>query len=505
MRSLIALTVRGCLVLALAISLSTVAVDAWAQAPGPLSPGRRKARRPTRPTTTTLTGETIMISGKLIEVYTTTLLVETPQGNSITVLLSPGTRFVLEDRIITVETLRVGDGVTVHGVKQSPGKLKAIQVGVHLGSLTKSTTSAPTLIRSDTKSSETRPGPPVAEDDGGPPTLRRRKPGERRASTSSPKYPTSDPPSEPRPGETYPADAEPAESERAESEPSISERPTAASDTASESAQGEPIEIVSDPSIITLSGHEVDPVIARTREWVFSYSERLPNFICREVMTRMAKQGPHGWHTLDIVEADVVYEDQKESYRNIKINGKPAGNEMDQLEGSWSMGEFASTLLSVFSPGSRTRFRFSRFSDVAGLPAKVDKFSISEPNSRWHVAAEGGTITPAYDGSVWIHEETAHVLRVETHAVDLPDDFELDAIEMTVDYNRIRITGGEYLLPVASENLGCWRGTGRCARNKIEFRNYRRFSAESSIVTTDSSIDYGDETEGETPEANKTR
>ncbi len=388
-----------------------------------------------------------MISGELIEVYTTTLLVESPQGNSVRVLLSAGTRFVLEDRIITVETLRVGDGVTVHGVKQSPGKLKAIQVSVHLGSLTKSTTTAPTLIRSDTKSSETRPGPPVAEDDGGPPTLRRRKSGERRARTSSPDYPTSVPPSEPRPGETYPAEAEPAENERAESEPSISKRPTAASDTASETAQGERIEIVSEPSIITLSGHEVDPAIARTREWVFSYSERLPNFICREVMTRMAKQGPHGWHTLDIVEADVVYEDQKESYRNIKINGKPAGSEMDQLEGSWSMGEFASTLLSVFSPGSRTRFRFSRFSDVAGLPAKVYKFSISEPNSRWHVAAEGGTITPAYDGSVWIHEETAHVLWVETHAVDLPEDFELDAIEMTVDYNRIRITGGEYLLP----------------------------------------------------------
>ena len=491
------LTVRLRRVSALVIALFVVTGYLSAQAPGPLSPDRRKARRPARPAATTLTGETIMISGKLIEVYTTTLLVETPQGNSVRVLLSAGTRFVLEDRIITVETLRVGDGVTVHGVKQSPGKLKAIQVSVHLGSLTKSTTSAPTLIRSDTKSPQTRPGPPLADDDGGPPTLRRRKPGERRASTSSPDYPTT----EPQRGETYPAESDPAESEPAESDSSGAE-PSVVPDTASETAQGVPIETA--PPIV-LGLPEVDPVIARTREWVFSYSERLPNFICREVMTRMAKQGPHGWHTLDIVEADVVYEDQKESYRNIKINGKPAGTEMDQLEGSWSMGEFASTLLSVFSPASRTRFRFSRFSDVAGLPAKVYKFSISEPNSRWHVAAEGGTITPAYDGSVWIHEETAHVLRVETHAVDLPEDFDLDAIEMTVDYNRIRIAGGEYLLPVESENLGCWRGTGRCARNKIEFRNYRRFSAESSIVTTDSSIDYGDETEGETPKADENR
>ena len=447
-----------------------------------------------------------MISGKLVEVYTTTLRVETPEGNSVQVLLSPGTRFVLEDRIITVETLRVGDGVIVHGVKQSPGKLKAIQVGVRLGSLTKAKTSLPTLVRSETTSAETRraetkAGPSITDDDGGPPTLRRRKPGERRTRASSPPEPVS----EQEPGETYPVESGSGESERADSEPSISEQPPSVSAPESETAQGVPLDAASEPVIITLGGHEVDPVIARTREWVFSYSERLPNFICREVMTRMAKQGPHGWHALDVVEADVVYEDRKESYRNIKINGKPAGNEMDQLEGSWSMGEFASTLLSVFAPGSQTRFRFSRFSDVAGLPAKVYKFSISEPNSRWHVAAEGGTITPAYDGSVWIHEETAHVLRVETHAVDLPEDFELDAIEMTVDYNRIRISGGEYLLPIESENLGCWRGTGRCARNKIEFRNYRRFSAESSIVTTDSSIDYGDETEGEASGGNEDR
>ena len=491
MPSLFAPTVRCCFASALVLVLSAVAGDVSAQTAGPLSPGRRKARPPAPPAASSPSGETVMISGGLIEVYTTSLLVETAEGNSIQVILGPGTRFVLEDRIITVETLKVGDDVTVHGVKQSPGKLKAIQVSVRLGSLTKASPTLPTLVRSDANRSETRANTPVVEDDGGPPTLRRRRPGERRPPASANDGPAraeeipQGRPTELGPGEPLPASAEPAAAE-AEAVPTAAEPATPAAPAAA-------------PNIVGLP--EVDPVITRTREWVFSYSERLPNFICREVMTRMAKQGYRDWHTLDVVEADLVYEDRLESYRNIKVNGKPVKREMDQLEGSWSMGEFASTLLSVFAPGSQTRFRFSRFSDVTGLPAKVYKFSISEPNSRWHVAAEGGTITPAYDGSVWIHEETAQVLRIETHAVDLPEDFELDAIEMTVDYNRIRISGGEYLLPVESENLGCWRGTGRCARNKIEFRNYRKFSAESTIVTTDSSIDY----EGEATEAEENR
>ena len=173
MPSLLAPTVRCCFASALVFVLSAVAADVSAQTAGPLSPSRRKARRPAPPAASSQPAETVMISGELIEVYTTSLLVDTAEGNNIQVILSPGTRFVLADRIITVETLKVGDDVTVHGVKQSPGKLKAIQVSVRLGSLTKASSTLPTLVRSDANRSETRASPPLVDDDGGPPTLRR--------------------------------------------------------------------------------------------------------------------------------------------------------------------------------------------------------------------------------------------------------------------------------------------------------------------------------------------
>jgi hypothetical protein len=43
-------------------------------------------------------------------------------------------------------------------------------------------------------------------------------------------------------------------------------------------------------------------------------------------------------------------------------------------------------------------------------------------------------------------------------------------------------TAGPYLLPVEAEVLSCQRGTSICSRNKIEFRNYRKFGAESDIT-----------------------
>jgi hypothetical protein len=35
---------------------------------------------------------------------------------------------------------------------------------------------------------------------------------------------------------------------------------------------------------------------------------------------------------------------------------------------------------------------------------------------------------------------------------------------------------------VEAEVLSCQRGTSICSRNKIEFRNYRKFGAESNII-----------------------
>ena len=55
-------------------------------------------------------------------------------------------------------------------------------------------------------------------------------------------------------------------------------------------------------------------------------------------------------------------------------------------------------------------------------------------------------------------------------------------MESAVDYDYVLIGEGKYLLPVHSEALSCVRGTSRCGRNVIEFRNYKKFTADSNIT-----------------------
>ena len=102
-------------------------------------------------------------------------------------------------------------------------------------------------------------------------------------------------------------------------------------------------------------------------------------------------------------------------------------------------------------------------------------------------------IAPAYRGSVWIDKKTWSVLRIEMQARDVPVEFPLDIIELAVDYAFVRIGGAEFLLPVRAENLSCWRNGGSCVRNEINFRNYRKFTSESQITTTDSTITFDSE------------
>jgi hypothetical protein len=59
-------------------------------------------------------------------------------------------------------------------------------------------------------------------------------------------------------------------------------------------------------------------------------------------------------------------------------------------------------------------------------------------------------------------------------------------VETSTDYDFVRLAvGKEFLLPVEAEVLSCERGTSSCTRNKIEFRNYRKFAADSEVTFGD--------------------
>jgi len=226
----------------------------------------------------------------------------------------------------------------------------------------------------------------------------------------------------------------------------------------------------------------VDAIIADARTASQSFSSDLPNFAVQQVTTRYSgSRNSEKWRTMDVVTADVASVAGKEDYRNIRVNGKPTDRPEDS--GSWSTGEFQLTLQDVLSPRSDATFTRRGDDQIRNRKAWVFDLSVDQPHSHLTVVDESGRrVKPAYRGTIWIDKETRRVLRIEQQAVNLPPDFGYDTQDSSLEYGFVDIDGKSYLVPANSVNQACGRGVSNCTRNVIQFRNYRKFSADSNIT-----------------------
>jgi hypothetical protein len=237
------------------------------------------------------------------------------------------------------------------------------------------------------------------------------------------------------------------------------------------------------PQAAATRKESADDLITRTRAWVESFATSLPNYVCQQSTTRYQEQSKQqGWQPLDVITAQVVYEDGKESYRDITVGGRKTTKSMLELGGSTSTGEFATTLRSLFYPGTQATFKLFHTTRLGQSEAAVYDFKVALRNSDWQIRVGGQNLRPAYSGSVWIDKNTAEVRRLEMQADNIPTDFPLDTVEWAVDYDKIPLGTSSFFLPIHAENLGCERGTTICMKNTVDFRNYHKFAGQSTIT-----------------------
>jgi len=169
-----------------------------------------------------------------------------------------------------------------------------------------------------------------------------------------------------------------------------------------------------------LGSHQEDPLIRKATEAALQFTETLPNYVVQEMVSRFESESkPVSWHAIDVVSTDVVYENGKEDYRNIKVNGKSSSQNLEQT-GAWSTGEFGTLLIDLFSPATAAEFRPHGQERIAGVDTKVYSFDVKRENSHWNLHFGPQTYRPSYGGKVWIDPKTARVLRIEMEALNLP-------------------------------------------------------------------------------------
>ncbi len=230
------------------------------------------------------------------------------------------------------------------------------------------------------------------------------------------------------------------------------------------------------------SPEEQERILAEARSSALAYTAGLPDFICLQVTRRYVD--PSGlemdWLKQDEIKIRVSYFDKHENYEVLSINNKISNKGIRELGGATSTGEFGSMLAQLFDLKTAAEFQWARHSLLRGRGVYVFQFRVPRHRSRWTLSVEDTRdIITAYKGLVYIDKETERVLRVYEKAEDIPSSFPIQSAESRLDYDYTEISGTEYLLPLKARMR--LRQGRLLARNEVEFRLYRKFSADAVI------------------------
>ncbi len=234
------------------------------------------------------------------------------------------------------------------------------------------------------------------------------------------------------------------------------------------------------------ASEEQAAILDSVRQYALEYSQKLPDFVCHEVMTtyQAPPRAGAGWVKISDIDSRLTYFKQKEDYRPISKDGKFTSQEYEKLKGSKSVGDFGTMLRGIFEPTSQTRFEWRNWSTWGGESAMDFSYRVPQDHSNYQITVEGNrSATPGYSGYIVIDSKTRVIRKLTLVAEDLPRDFPVQSAESTLTYREQDLSGHTFLLPSEFETIM----SGPQGRDKIEkrFLIYKKYSADSEITFGD--------------------
>ncbi len=229
-------------------------------------------------------------------------------------------------------------------------------------------------------------------------------------------------------------------------------------------------------------------ILDRMREYALNYNANLPNFICVEVTRRMVDpRGTDHYMSLDTILAKVSYNEGREQYKVYSVGGRYVDTNMEGIGGGGarSTGEFAGMMRSIFESSSQADFNWDHWGTLRGRKMAVFNYFIDSGHSSYSISYGTGPsdeqrIITAYRGRIYADEYTGEIDRIEFVAVDIPKSFPVRETTEILDYDQVDINGKSYVVPLLAQ---LYLAAGQQKnKNRIEFRDYRKFGTESVIT-----------------------
>ena len=235
---------------------------------------------------------------------------------------------------------------------------------------------------------------------------------------------------------------------------------------------------------------EQDFIIQEVRDYALNYTKSLPDFICLQV-TRQSfdPNGADNYRNYGTILAKVSYFEQHEKYELMSVNDKFTTASYESVGGTISSGEFGSMMREIFEPETDAEFHWLRWATLRGHRAHVYTYVVDQPHSRWSIEDRTAheRISPGYSGLIYVDRDTHMVMRITLKAEGIPAGFPIQEADDRLDYDNADINGHSFVLPMMAQvHLKAGRVN---QRNDIEFRGYRKFSADTTLKFDDVAID----------------
>ncbi len=233
--------------------------------------------------------------------------------------------------------------------------------------------------------------------------------------------------------------------------------------------------------------------IAAMRDYALNYTAKLPNFLCAQITRRhLDPKDPRYRSAGDVIQEQISFYDHKENYKVQMMNGQAVHNiSHDQIGGVRSSGEWGSMLHNIFTPEDEAQFDWDHWGTLRGRSMYVFAYRIEKNHGYGMYDDETKKqYTSAYTGLVYADHETKEIERITLKTVEIPSDFPVREVALTLDYKPTDISGHIYTLPFHYE-LDSTHVRGN-SKNEAEFKLYQVYGA-------DTTISFGDDT-GPPPE-----
>jgi len=229
---------------------------------------------------------------------------------------------------------------------------------------------------------------------------------------------------------------------------------------------------------------EIRSLLEDATQRAMGYSTLLPNFLCLEITNRSVD--PHGqgrWKHQDSMSELLTYRDNLENrtMMEAEVYGQKSHAAREDLKGWLSHGEFGGMLKSVFEPSAKAEFQWKKTGTLADSAVQLFDYRVAREHSAFDLHLGRREATVGFHGEIFIESATRSVRRITMVADNLPQDFPLRAVSISVDYDYVVINNHDYLLPVDGE-VRLRLGRRQTVLNQIEFRNYRRFGSSAKIL-----------------------